>query len=798
MIDRDNMGHFDPNANHVVQELDSAIGGLFGTAGYFDGQLFYGGDGDHLKAFQVTNGQLSTSPASQSTNAFNFPGTLPTVSANGTSGGIAWAQDTSDTGSPAVLHAYDATNLGNELYNSAEVSSRDQAGLAVHFASPTVADGKVYVGTRSELDVYGLLPAIADAGFEQVQVGAGQFQYRPDRLSLDLLRQFRHLRQQQRLHLGQPAGPPGHTGRLPPGNRLVQPDRHRLGRRLLRAHLRRRPARQPPGVEAGLRGAGRRRGRGHVHTLRHVVSDLLHLRVHRHGRVAHDHLPGPGQCRRRQHRLRRRGRLRPARAPIGDPGFEQVQVGAGQFQYRPTGSPWTFTGSSGISANNSGFTSGNPPAPQGTQVAFLQGTGSFSQTVTGWAAGSYVLTFDAAQRGNNQASQQDFEVLVDGVVVGTFTPSGTSYQTYTTAAFTVTAGSHTITFQGLDSCRRRQHRLRRRRRRAASRRRDRRPGFRAGAGGGGPVPVPARPALPGPSPAAAGISANNSGFTSGNPPAPEGAQVAFLQGTGSFSQTRHRLGRRLLRAHLRRRPARQLPGVASRTSRCWSTAPWSAPSHPPARRTRLTPPPRSPSPPGRTRSRSRAWTAPAATTPPSSTPCTAASLATIGDAGFEQVQVGAGQFQYRPTGSPWTFTGSSGISANNSGFTSGNPPAPEGTQVAFLQGTGSFSQIGHRLGRRLLRADLRRRPARQHQASKQDFEVLVDGTVVGDVHSLRHVVPDLHDRRVHRHRRVAHDHVPGPGQRRRRQHRLRRSSRRYLIRTNSWFSRINRPLISGG
>ena len=126
-------------------------------------------------------------------------------------------------------------------------------------------------------------------------------------------------------------------------------------------------------------------------------------------------------------------------------------MGAGQFQYRPTGSPWAFAGDAGIAANGSGFTSGNPPAPEGTQVAFLQTTGSFSQAVAGWAAGSYQLTFDAAQRGNYQASRQDFQVLVDGVVVGTFTPSGTSYQTYTTAAFTVTAGSHTITFQGLNT-----------------------------------------------------------------------------------------------------------------------------------------------------------------------------------------------------------------------------------------------------------------------------------------------------------------------------------------------------------
>ena len=155
-------------------------------------------------------------------------------------------------------------------------------------------------------------------------------------------------------------------------------------------------------------------------------------------------------------RTARRPRLEPLEerqllSSVADSGFETVQVGSGHYMYNPTGSPWTFAGNSGIAANNSAFTSGNPPAPQGTQVAFLQTTGSFTQTVTGWAAGSYVLTFDAAQRGNYQASHQDFEVLVDGTVISTFTPSGTSYLSYSTVAFTVTAGSHTITFQGLDS-----------------------------------------------------------------------------------------------------------------------------------------------------------------------------------------------------------------------------------------------------------------------------------------------------------------------------------------------------------
>jgi hypothetical protein len=105
----------------------------------------------------------------------------------------------------------------------------------------------------------------------------------------------------------------------------------------------------------------------------------------------------------------------------------------------------------GVSGNGSGFTAGNLPTPQGAQVAFLQTTGSLSQSASFWDAGSYVITFDAAQRRNYQASHQNFNVLVDGAVMGTFTPSGTAYQGYITATFTVTAGAHTIAFQGLDT-----------------------------------------------------------------------------------------------------------------------------------------------------------------------------------------------------------------------------------------------------------------------------------------------------------------------------------------------------------
>jgi hypothetical protein len=139
---------------------------------------------------------------------------------------------------------------------------------------------------------------------------------------------------------------------------------------------------------------------------------------------------------------------------VGDPGFEAPVVG-NDFSYNPTGSPWTFSGvpgnGSGVTGNNSGFTSGNSAAPEGTQVGYVQGKGTITQPVAGWSAGSYTISFNAAQRGNDGVSAQDFEVLVDGGVVGTFKPAGVSYQAYTTAAFAVTAGSHTIAFLGLNT-----------------------------------------------------------------------------------------------------------------------------------------------------------------------------------------------------------------------------------------------------------------------------------------------------------------------------------------------------------
>jgi hypothetical protein len=131
-----------------------------------------------------------------------------------------------------------------------------------------------------------------------------------------------------------------------------------------------------------------------------------------------------------------------------DAGFESPAVGSG-YVYAPANTGWTFSAGAGIAGNVSAWTSGNTNAPEGTQVAFLVTTNSIAQSVN-LAAGTYNLSFDAVQRLNYQPSAEDFQVLVDGSVVGTYTPA-LGYTAYTTSSFTVAAGVHTITFQGLDS-----------------------------------------------------------------------------------------------------------------------------------------------------------------------------------------------------------------------------------------------------------------------------------------------------------------------------------------------------------
>ena len=119
---------------------------------------------DYLKAFQLTNGLLSTAPTSQSAVIYPIRGGSFAVSANGGTNGIIWAvqnngaDPNNDTGAPGVLFAYDATNLANELYDTSQAGGRDTLDLAAKFAIPLVANGKVFVAGQTQLIVFGLLP----------------------------------------------------------------------------------------------------------------------------------------------------------------------------------------------------------------------------------------------------------------------------------------------------------------------------------------------------------------------------------------------------------------------------------------------------------------------------------------------------------------------------------------------------------------------------------------------------------------------------------------------------------------
>jgi hypothetical protein len=163
LVNRDNMGKYNPSNNdQIVQFIPYVTGGIWGAPAWWNHSVYFGGAFDAIKqfAFNTSTGLLSTSPVSESPSAYGYPGPEPTVSANGNSNAIVWAIDASNFGNqgPEVLHAFDATNLGTELYNTAQNSRRDNPGPAVKFAVPTVANGKVFVGAEYQLSVYGLLP----------------------------------------------------------------------------------------------------------------------------------------------------------------------------------------------------------------------------------------------------------------------------------------------------------------------------------------------------------------------------------------------------------------------------------------------------------------------------------------------------------------------------------------------------------------------------------------------------------------------------------------------------------------
>jgi hypothetical protein len=173
LLNRDSMGKFSSSTNNVMETVNLG-NAIFATPVFWQNSLYVAGVGTLKQfAFNTSTGKFNGAPFSQSSTSYRFPGATPSVSSNGATNGIIWALDNGLYCTPqspgcgaTVLHAYDATNLATELWNSSQAAAnRDLAGHAVKFTVPTVANGKVYVGTRGndssvlgELEVYGLLP----------------------------------------------------------------------------------------------------------------------------------------------------------------------------------------------------------------------------------------------------------------------------------------------------------------------------------------------------------------------------------------------------------------------------------------------------------------------------------------------------------------------------------------------------------------------------------------------------------------------------------------------------------------
>ena len=171
LLDRDHMGGVHSgDDSQIIQSIQHAIGGdsedrNFSTPALWKNNLYWQGVDDVLKVFRLGNGRLSAEPVALSTTTFGFPGATPSISANQSSGSIVWTLEAVthvsggdyQSAGPAVLHAYDASNVSRELYNSTQAGSRDVLGLSVKFAVPTIANGRVYIGTVGELDVFGFL-----------------------------------------------------------------------------------------------------------------------------------------------------------------------------------------------------------------------------------------------------------------------------------------------------------------------------------------------------------------------------------------------------------------------------------------------------------------------------------------------------------------------------------------------------------------------------------------------------------------------------------------------------------------
>lgn len=150
----------------VVQELPGAVAAVFGAPVYWNNAIYFAARNDEIKAFPFVNGVISTPPVATA-NPYTLTG-VPSISANGNNNGILWlVRNLTPSSSTTLLSAFNASTLQTnllEIYDTQQNSSRDALGPVPHFVTPLVENGRVYVGTNTQVKVYGLFPELKATG----------------------------------------------------------------------------------------------------------------------------------------------------------------------------------------------------------------------------------------------------------------------------------------------------------------------------------------------------------------------------------------------------------------------------------------------------------------------------------------------------------------------------------------------------------------------------------------------------------------------------------------------------------
>ena len=160
VLDRDQLGKYQAGRDAQAIQVRRFRGGIYSAPAYWNQHLYMLASEDFLYDFRFERGRLPVEPQAAGTQRFENPGATPAISANGQRDGIVWVIETKvwdGADRPAILHAYDAANVAREIYNTEQVNGRDRVGKTLRFTVPTVANGRVYVPAKGEIDVYGLL-----------------------------------------------------------------------------------------------------------------------------------------------------------------------------------------------------------------------------------------------------------------------------------------------------------------------------------------------------------------------------------------------------------------------------------------------------------------------------------------------------------------------------------------------------------------------------------------------------------------------------------------------------------------